>query len=108
MHMPLYGYACPTHGQFEDWRPMNLSGLPAACPECGATAPRTPSIPSIRQMKPNVRIAHERNERSAEEPRVMGRDELLAAHGRLGAHAEHQPRPPGRNMYRSSVLGHAH
>jgi putative FmdB family regulatory protein len=108
MHMPLYGYACPTHGDFEEWRPMNVSGLPADCPECGAAAARTPSLPFIRQVKPNVRIAHERNEKSAEEPRVMRREELLAAHGQLGGHAGHQSGHPGRNMYRSTVLGHGH
>jgi len=42
----------------------------------------------------NDRIAHERNERSAEEPRVMRQEELLAAHGHI------KPRRQGhdRNM----------
>jgi hypothetical protein len=35
---------------------------------------------------------------------VMRREEMAAAHGHIGRHG-HQH---GRNMYRSSVLGHAH
>jgi putative FmdB family regulatory protein len=108
MHMPLYDYACPAHGDFRDWRAMRDSALPAPCPDCGAPAPRLVSSPSLRQVSPNVRIAHERNERSADSPRVMSRKELEAAHGKLGAEHHHDHHHASRNMYRRTMLGHTH
>jgi putative FmdB family regulatory protein len=108
--MPLYDYACPTHGEFREWRSMSESELDAACPACGAPAPRQVAKPFLPRVARNVRIAHERNERSAEEPKVMRREELLAAHGRLGAHGHHHhgQQRAGRNMYRRTMLGHGH
>ena len=104
--MPLYDYACPVHGDFRDWRSMCDSALPAPCPECGTPSSRLVSSPFLRQVSPNVRIAHERNERSAEAPMVVSREELDATHGRLGARHHHGH--AGRNMYRRTMLGHAH
>jgi putative FmdB family regulatory protein len=107
--MPLYDYACSTHGEFREWRPMSECGLPAPCPECGRPAPRLPAMPSLRQVPSHVRIAHERNERSAEEPRVMTREQLLASHGSIGRQAHrHGSQEGSRNMYRHTMLGHAH
>jgi putative FmdB family regulatory protein len=107
--MPLYDYACDGCGPFRDWHPMSEAAADAECPACGRPSKRTVSMPFLRCVSRNVRIAHERNERSADEPKVMRREELLAAHGQIRPHGN---RPPGhhhgRNMYRSSVLGHAH
>jgi len=101
--MPLYDYACDRCGPFRDWRPMSEAGLDADCPECGGPSPRQIAMPSLRQVSRSVRIAHERNERSAEEPKVMRREELFAKHGRSGA-----PGADRHGRHRRTVLGHAH
>lgn len=74
--MPLYNFTCESCGEFTEWRQMSCCGDPVACPECGNLAPRAVSAPFIRNMPRNTRIAHERNEKSAHEPRVMSRAEL--------------------------------
>lgn len=107
--MPLYGYVCAACGAFQDWRPMAQSEQDAACPRCGKASPRSVSMPFLPCVSRNVRLAHERNERSADQPAVMRREELDARHGRIGArHVAHRHGDGGRSMYRSSVLGHAH
>lgn len=102
--MPLYDYQCGHCGPFKEFRPLSKWNQDVKCPHCGSVAKRTIATPRLQSMSRNTRIAHERNERSAEEPRVMRREELDAAHGHIQRH-RHQR---GRNMYRGSVLGHAH
>jgi putative FmdB family regulatory protein len=102
--MPRYNYTCESCGPFSDWRPMSKSDLDASCPSCGSASKRQIAMPFLQRVSRNVRIAHERNERSADEPKVMRREELAAAHGELRPH-RHQH---GRNMYRSSLLRHSH
>ena len=68
--MPFYGYDCDSCGPFTDMQPMSRSSEPMPCPDCGAAAPRSISAPFIANMDPNNRIAHQRNEKSANEPRV--------------------------------------
>jgi putative FmdB family regulatory protein len=102
--MPLYDYQCDACGPFRDWGSMAQSDQPTACLSCGAPSLRLLSAPFLSGVSANTRFAHERNERSAEAPRLMQRAEL-DAHGRPIHHHAHQH---GRNMYRPSMLGHAH
>ncbi len=96
--MPLYIYACEDCGPFSDWRPMSQAADPASCPHCDELAPRTISAPFLANMDPNNRIAHQRNEKSAHEPRVAAREQLdrhgakRGAHGHQG-HKHHAARP---------------
>lgn len=99
--MPLYQYACRTCGPFEDWRTLDQSQADAACPACAAPSPRTMALPFIPCVSGNVRVAHERNERSMDRPRVVGREDLHRFGRPRHTHSH------GRSMY-SSVLGHAH
>jgi putative FmdB family regulatory protein len=100
--MPLYNYVCPTCGPFDDWRPLSQAEADAACPSCATLSRRSVAMPFLACVSREVRIAHQRNERSADQPRVVGRDEL---HRHDHAHTHgHQH---GRSMY-SSVLGHSH
>ena len=69
--MPIYGYDCEAHGPFTEMQPMSRSSEPMPCPDCGNDAPRTVSAPFIANMDPKNRIAHQRNEKSANEPRVV-------------------------------------
>lgn len=102
--MPLYDYQCGLCGPFKEFRPLSEWNKDTTCPNCGSASERTIAKPRLQSMSRNVRIAHERNERSADEPRVMRRAELDALHGHIHMH----PQQRGRNMYRSSVLGHVH
>lgn len=107
--MPLYDYLCDDCGAFRDWRGMDLSEQDAPCPSCGKPSKRSISMPFLPRVSRNVRIAHELNERSAEQPAVMRREELDARHGRIKPqNATHRHGDAGRAMYRHSVLGHAH
>jgi putative FmdB family regulatory protein len=100
--MPLYNYVCPTCGPFDDWRPLSQAEADAACPGCAAPSHRSVAMPFLARVSRETRIAHQRNEQSAEQPRVMGPEEL----NRLGQARSHG-HAHGRSMY-SSVLGHAH
>jgi putative FmdB family regulatory protein len=100
--MALYGYECRACGHFEAWRPIDQALEDIPCPACGTPSPRQISTPFLAAVSREVRTAHERNERAAERPRVVGHDELHKLGPRLGHGHSH-----GRSMY-SSVLGHAH
>jgi putative FmdB family regulatory protein len=102
--MPLYDYQCEICGPFRDWQPMARSGQAGTCPSCNAPSQRLLAAPFLSCVSANGKIAHERNERSAEAPRVTQRAEL-DAHGSTGLQRGHQH---GRNMYRPTMLGHAH
>lgn len=68
--MPIYGYDCDSCGPFTEMQPMSRASEPMPCPDCGEASPRSISAPFIANMDPNNRIAHQRNEKSAHEPRV--------------------------------------
>lgn len=68
--MPIYGYDCEACGPFTEMQPMSRSSDPMPCPDCGEAAPRGISAPFIANMDPKNRVAHQRNEKSANEPRV--------------------------------------
>jgi putative FmdB family regulatory protein len=70
--MPVYEYACPDCGTFSALRKMSDSRLPAYC-ACGALSPRILSAPRLAVMDSARRSAHERNEKSAHEPRSTRR-----------------------------------
>ena len=70
--MPVYEFECPDCGRFTALRNLALSGHPAACPTCGTVSPKVFSVINLRGMRPENRVAHERNERSAHAPHVCG------------------------------------
>jgi putative FmdB family regulatory protein len=102
--MPLYDYQCRVCGPFKEFRPLSEWDKDTKCPNCGNPSKRSIAMPRLQCVSRNVRVAHERNERSVEEPRVMRRDELDAAYGHIATRSQQR----GRNMYRRSVLGHVH
>ena len=71
--MPLYEYECETCGVFTALRGMSDSGQPAPCEEYGCYSPRILSVPRLAVMDKARRNAHERNERSAHEPKAARR-----------------------------------
>lgn len=110
--MPLYDYACAVHGSFSDWRPMKQSDRDVPCPSCGKLSRRTVSNPYVARLDPAVRMAHQRNEKSAHEPRVLRREELDAMRGRIGSGHGHRhdggKHRHGGSATRPTMLGHAH
>ena len=87
--MPLYDYTCPRCGDFRVLRPLREASLPAQCPFCLADAPRQIAAPFLPRLKANTRIAHERNEKSAHEPRVAATPEGGSAGHEHHDHAHH-------------------
>ncbi len=96
--MPLYDYACSDCGPFRDWQPMSAGTVPVDCPACGEPAPRAITSPFIANMNPHNRIAHQRNEKSADEPQVRsGKQVMNSGKKRSGAgHHGHSHAPHGR------------
>ena len=70
--MPLYEFVCQNCGPFTALRNLALSSQPAACPTCGTLSPKVFPLIHLRAMRPESRIAHERNERSMHAPHVCG------------------------------------
>lgn len=68
--MPMYEYECDHCGVFSALRKMSESSEPAFCQACGAESPRIMSVPRLAIMGKQQRAAHERNEKSANDPRV--------------------------------------
>jgi hypothetical protein len=56
------------------------------CPTCSRPAPRLAAVSMLTVLSSNNRVAHERNERSAHEPKVMRREDLPRDH----RHHHHQ------------------
>ena len=85
--MPLYDYACATCGPFRAWRGMSEWEASVPCPDCSLPAPRLASVAMLAVLSASNRVAHERNERSAHEPKVMRREDLP----RERLHQGHRP-----------------
>jgi putative FmdB family regulatory protein len=78
--MPLYDYGCSTCGPFREWRSMSEWEARVPCPSCSVPAPRLAAAPMLAVLSSNNRIAHEHNERSAHEPKVVRREDLPQDH----------------------------
>jgi putative FmdB family regulatory protein len=76
--MPIYDYGCETCGPFRAWRGMAEWDASVPCPNCSLLAPRLAALPMLAVLSANNRIAHEHNERSAHEPKVVRREDLPA------------------------------
>lgn len=71
--MPVYDYACPQCGPFEELRPMAEFQAPQACPSCGEESPRVVlTAPGLALMEAGRRTALATNERSANAPKRAG------------------------------------
>ncbi len=69
--MPLYEYACGNCGPFKEFQSMSRWLEPVDCPDCGTLSVRTISSPQISNVHPHTKIAHQRNENSADQPMVV-------------------------------------
>jgi putative FmdB family regulatory protein len=101
--MPLYDYRCADCGEFRAWRSMREAAAPVACPDCQQLAPRAVVAPNLALMQAHTRIAHQRNEKSAHEPRVVSRREQ--GHGHAGEHGHRHQHKHGVGG-RPWMIGH--
>ncbi|MGH6953082.1 MAG: FmdB family zinc ribbon protein [Alphaproteobacteria bacterium] len=106
--MPLYDYMCRKCGPFREWQSMAAASDPCACPTCRRRSARTMSAPHLRASPATARYrAEERNERSANEPRVMqssGGDR--ARHGHHGHSHDHGGRGQWQRSGHPWMIGH--
>lgn len=108
--MPMYDYHCDTCGDFSALRPLSEFREPMACPRCSAIATRVISAPNLACMSASNRVAWERNERSAHEPRRGSCSSGTCGH--THHHAKHAgastPAPIKKpaNQTRPWMLGH--
>lgn len=104
--MPLYDYSCAQCGPFREWRSMSESSKPASCPDCGLKSKRFMTAPFVADMHPHSRIAHQRNEKSAHEPKVVSRPtgESAGGHSHSHSHGRHHGHSHGPS--RPWMIGH--
>lgn len=92
--MPLYEYECEAGHRQQRLRAIAVRDDAVDCDCCGAPASRTVVAPRLAVMSSLNRRAHERNERSAHEPRRHTRT----------APVEHAPKKTSH----ACSHGHAH
>lgn len=111
--MPLYDYHCTDCGGFRSWQSMSESHRDAMCPACHRAASRIVTAPALALMPNNNRIAHARNEKSADQPEMVTRSveqqgsggKHAHAHGVHG-HAGHQHSGHSHGHGRPWMIGH--
>lgn len=70
--MVLYEYRCAQHGVFELMLPMGAAVSSATCPECGGSAQRALSAPTVARASRSAWFgAIEHAEKSRHEPDVV-------------------------------------
>ena len=69
--MPVYAFTCDACGPFEAWRPVADASGNVACPTCGALARRRFTPPGVTRTPAPLRVARDREDRSAYEPEVV-------------------------------------
>lgn len=88
---------------------MSCSSEPVPCPGCTAVAERRIVAPYLADMNPHNRIAHQHNEKSAHEPRVVRRNTSDASDAGHRHHHGHQHPHSGPHHHRPSrpwMIGH--
>ena len=108
--MPLYEYDCGQCGTFTELQSMSSSADPMACPDCGGLSERAVCTPFIANMDPHNRIAHQRNEKSANEPMVSSGLPPGKPHGHGHGHGHSHGHSHGHGKQRGlgSGLQHSH
>ena len=70
--MPVYAFSCERCGGFDAWRPVAEAAAALACPNCGTSARRCFTPPGVARTPAPLRLARDREARSAHEPDVVG------------------------------------
>jgi putative FmdB family regulatory protein len=68
----VYEYRCEHDGGFEIMRPLGTAPVSAACPACGADAPRVFSKPMLKSSMPRALVAAiDHAEKTRDEPDIV-------------------------------------
>ena len=70
--MPLYEYQCAECGPFAQLFSIRETSTTAECPLCRRESKKLFPVVNLREMRPENRLAWERNERSAHAPKACG------------------------------------
>lgn len=94
--MPIYQFQCESCGPFEQRRSFQDAGEPLDCPSCSIPATRVFTPPTLYKTSVATRIAHSRNEKSADQPLVQQRsnDTQATHHHHHPSHHHHEPKRP--------------
>jgi len=66
--MPIYEYRCTTcDKEFEQMRPISQSGEPAACPTCGTSSSKLPSVFASKENY-TIKVPHGNAFRGQQKP----------------------------------------
>ncbi|GLY66414.1 hypothetical protein Atai01_30330 [Amycolatopsis taiwanensis] len=69
--MATYEYCCAQCGPFETRHPLGSAPSESLCPECGGASRRVFTTPHVFLMPKELGAAHERAEKSRDEPEVV-------------------------------------
>jgi putative FmdB family regulatory protein len=69
--MATYEYCCTQCGSFETRHPIGTAPSRSECPECGEVSRRVFTMPHLSRMSKDLGGAHERAERTRDEPEVV-------------------------------------
>jgi len=103
--MPVYEYFCENCAElFSSLQPMARCSEPLPCPQCANASPRMISAPRLNAMRSDVRMAHQINENSAHQPKMMQKHQCGAgcSHNQDATPALKQ----ARNNQRPWMIGH--
>lgn len=78
---------------------MSESSGDVACPACDRQAQRAVTAPALALMPANNRIAHSRNEKSADQPELISKSSETE---------QTKPRQPHTHAHGSHCHGHGH
>ena len=110
--MPVYDYQCSKCDcEFTMLMPMSRSADPMPCPSCAYNAQRVISAPHLSTMRADIRAAHQTNERSAHEPKMMKGHRCSAgcshqSHGKSESKIEQPALKQVSSAKRPWMLGH--
>lgn len=71
--MATYEYRCERCGPFATTHPIGKAPSDSACPDCGSLSRRVFTMPHVSLMSKELDAAHERAEKSRDEPEVVSR-----------------------------------
>lgn len=99
--MPLYEYDCPHCGPFIELVSLRAYTPTYPCPACGGASSRVISAPNFPTVPRATRIAHERNERAAHEPKRAQKKAPVQEGHKCTPKCQHQ-----KGVQRPWMLGH--
>ncbi len=94
--MPMYEYICDDCGVFSAMNSMAVAHESKDCPACGTESQRIMSAPRLAVLSKSDRIAHERNEKSANAP-MMGKSSSRCGCGGAHSSADHAKHSKSRS-----------